>query len=163
MYKNFNQMKVLLSLILGTTLFASSLLAQSEEMPAVFKLGNNEKGYEALNQAYSQTLLEVSNFDTQKAFDSWMDMMQEMQEYSKKIRFDIKGVKVWLHVYWNEDGSLSHVGYLLRPDSRNIDELEMAAFFKTFMGRYKLPVSSSKKFSHYTGANFPIYSEKVNN
>ena len=156
-------MKFVLTLILGTTLFATTLSAQSEEMPEVFRLGENEKGYEALNQTYSQTLLEVSNFDTQKAFNAWMDMMKEMEEYAKKIRFDIKGVKVWLHVFWNEDGSLSHVGYLLRPDSRNIDELEMAAFFKTFMGRYKLPVSSSKKFSHYTGANFPIYSEKVNN
>ena len=114
-------MKVVLSLILGTTLFASTLLAQTQEMPAVFKLGENEKGYEALNQAYSQTLLEVSNFDTQKAFDTWMGMMREMEEYSKKIRFDIKGVKLWLHVFWNEDGSVSHIGYLLRPDSRNID------------------------------------------
>ena len=156
-------MKVLLSLILGTTLFATTLSAQSEEMPEVFRLGENEKGYEALNQTYSQTLLEVSNFDTQKAFNAWMDMMKEMEEYAKKIRFDIKGVKLWLHVFWNEDGSISHIGYLLRPDSRNIDPLELAAFFKTFKGRYTLPLSSSKKFSHYTGANFPIYSEKVNN
>ena len=163
MFKNFNPMKVVLSLILGTTLFASTLVAQTQDMPAVFKLGDYEEGYEALNQAYSQTLLEVSDFDTQKAFDTWMGMMREMEDYSKKIRFDIKGIKVWLHVFWNEDGSISHIGYLLRPDSRNIDALELAAFFKTFMGRYKLPVSSSKKFSHYTGANFPIYSEKVNN
>jgi len=156
-------MKVVVTLILGTTLFASTLLAQSDDMPAVFKLGENEQGYEALNQMYSQTLLEVSNFDTQKAFDSWMNMMQEMEDYAKKIRFDVKGVKVWLHVFWNADGSVSHIGYLLRPDSRNIPPLELAAFFKTFMGRYKLPATSNKRFSHYTGANFPIYSEKVNN
>ncbi|MCO6476757.1 MAG: hypothetical protein J5I94_09050 [Phaeodactylibacter sp.] len=154
-------MKVLFTLILGTTLFASTLSAQSEEMPEVFKLGENERGYEALNQTYSQTLLEVSDFDTQKAFDTWMNMMREMEDYSKKIRFDIKGVKLWLHVFWNEDGSISHVGYLLRPDSRNVNPLELAAFLKTFMGRYKLPLTSGKKFSHYTGANFPIYSEKV--
>ena len=156
-------MKVVLSLILGTTLFASTLLAQSEPMPEVFRLGEKEQGYEALNQSHSQTLLEVSNFDTQKAFTNWMDMMQAMEDYSKKIRFDIKGVKLWLHVFWNPDGSIGHIGYLLRPDSRNIDPLELAAFFKTFKGRYKLPVISSKKFSHYTGANFPIFSEKVNN
>ena len=104
----------------------------------------------------------TANLDS-KTSGALMDMMREMEDYSKKIRFDIKGIKVWLHVFWNEDGSISHIGYLLRPDSRNIDALELAAFFKTFMGRYKLPVSSSKKFSHYTGANFPIYSEKVNN
>ncbi len=154
-------MKVVFTLILGTTLFASTLLAQSEDMPEVFRLGENERGYEALNQNYSQTLLEVCNFDTQKAFDTWMGMMREMEDYSKKIRFDIKGVKLWLHVFWNEDGSISHIGYLLRPDSRNVNPLELAAFLKTFMGRYELPLTSSRKFSHYTGANFPIYSEKV--
>ena len=155
-------MKVFLTLILGTTLFVSSLMAQ-DDVQSIFVLGENEKTYEMLNQSYSQTLLEVSDFDTQKAFDAWMDMMKQMEEYAKKLRFDIKGVKLWLHVFWNEDGTISHIGYLMRPDSRNIDNLELAAFLKTFMGRYKLPLSSSRKFSHYTGANFPIYSEKVNN
>ena len=155
-------MKVFLTLILGTTLFVSSLMAQ-DDVQTIFVLGENEKTYEMLNQSYSQTLLEVSDFDTQKAFDAWMDMMKQMEEYAKKLRFDIKGVKLWLHVFWNEDGTISHIGYLMRPDSRNIDNLELAAFLKTFMGRYKLPLSSSRKFSHYTGANFPIYSEKVNN
>ena len=134
-----------------------------DDVQTIFVLGENEKAYEMLNQSYSQTLLEVSDFDTQKAFDAWMDMMKQMEEYAKKLRFDIKGVKLWLHVFWNEDGTISHIGYLMRPDSRNIDNLELAAFLKTFMGRYKLPLSSSRKFSHYTGANFPIYSEKVNN
>ncbi len=155
-------MKIVMTLILGTTFFASSLLAQDDVQP-VFVLGENEKAYEMLNQDYSQTLLEVSGFDTQKAFEHWMDMMKQMEDYAKKLRFDIKGVKLWLHVFWNEDGTVSHIGYLLRPDSRNIDNLELAAFLKTFSARYKLPVGSSRKFSHYTGANFPIYSEKVDN
>ncbi len=156
-------MKIVLTLILGTTLFASTLPAQSDEMPVVFRLGEQEKAYEALNQAHSQTLLEVSGFDTQKAFHSWMDMMQEMEKYADKVRYDIKGAKLWLHVFWNEDGTINHIGYLLRPDSRNVDPLKLTAFFKTFMEKYKLPLSSNKKFSHYTGANFPIYSEKVDN
>ncbi|MCB0569672.1 MAG: hypothetical protein KDC66_07920 [Phaeodactylibacter sp.] len=155
-------MKLVLTLILGTTFFVSPLLAQ-DDVQAVFVLGDNEKAYEMLNQEYSQTLLEVSGFDTQKAFEYWMDMMKQMEDYAKKLRFDIKGIKLWLHVFWNEDGTISHIGYMLRPDSRNIDNLELAAFLKTFSGRYKLPVSSTRKFSHYTGANFPIYSEKVDN
>lgn len=155
-------MKLVLTLILGTTFFVSPLLAQ-DDVQAVFVLGDNEKAYEMLNQEYSQTLLEVSGFDTQKAFEYWMDMMKQMEDYAKKLRFDIKGIKLWLHVFWNEDGTISHIGYMLRPDSRNIDNLELAAFLKTFSGRYKLPVNSTRKFSHYTGANFPIYSEKVDN
>lgn len=156
-------MKLTLTLILGTSLFLSSLSAQAQdEAPMVFVLGEDEKVYEMLNEAHSQTLLEVANFDTEKAFDYWMDMMKQMEAHAKKLRFDIKGTKLWLHAFWNEDGSLAHIGFMLRPESRNISQLELAAFFKTFMPKYKLPTTSGRKFSHYTGANFPIYSEKAN-
>ena len=90
-------------------------------------------------------------------------MMVAMEDYAEKVKFDVNGLKIWLHAFWNEDGTLSHIGYLLRPDSRNVNTLELAAFLKTFMQRYEFPLSSSKPFSHYTGANFPIYSQKVDN
>jgi hypothetical protein len=156
-------MKVFFALILGTTLLASPLLAQSDEMPTVFILGEHEQAYETLKQEHSQTLLEVTNYDTQEAFSHWLGMMEEMESYANKVKFDINGIKIWLHAFWNPDGSISHFGYLLRPDSRNVDKLEFAAFLKTFMKRYTFDLSSSKPFSHYTGANFPIYSQKVDN
>ena len=156
-------MKMLCSLLLLSTICFTSLSAQSAELPEVFRLGQNEEGYEVAKQDYQQTLLEVSNYDTQVAFNHWMDMMQELQKHADKVNVDLKGVKVWLHAFWNTDGSVAHLGYLLRPDSRNVNELELAAVLKIFMKKYKFPVTSGKKFSHYTGANFPIYSEKVNN
>jgi hypothetical protein len=154
-------MKQFLILILGTALFSPALLAQAEA-PAVFVLGEDEKVYEMLNEAYGQTLLEVAGFDTEKAFDYWLDMMKQLEAHAKKLRYDIKGVKLWLHAYWNEDGTLAHIGFMLRPESRNISPLELGAVLKTFMPKYKLPATSSRKFSHYTGANFPLYSESAN-
>lgn len=149
--------------MLGTIFSASPLLAQSDELPAVFMLGEQEQAYETLKEQYSQTLLEVTDYNTQEAFTNWMSMMEEMERYANKIKFDIDGIKIWLHAFWNPDGSISHMGYLLRPDSRNIDEVELAAFLKTFMKRYTFEITSNKPFSHYTGANFPIYGRKVDN
>lgn len=158
-------MKMLCTFLLLSTLWASAVTAQTAELPAVFILGQSEKGYEVAKQEYQQTLLEVSNYNTQEAFNHWMSMMKELQKHADKLSYDLKGVKIWLHAFWNADGSIAHLGYLLRPDSRNVDTLELAAVLKTFMKKYTFPVTSGEKFSHYTGANFPIYSEKesVNN
>lgn len=156
-------MKRLLTLSLGILLSMMMLQAQENSAPAVFQLGEAEQAYESLNQDYSQTLLEVANFNTQVAFDNWLSMLIEMEKYADKLKFDMKGTKLWLHVFWNGDGTISHIGYLPRPESRNISEAELAAFFKTFMKKYKFPLTSGKKFSHYTGANFPVYSQKVEN
>ncbi len=156
-------MKMLCTVFLVSALCTTSLYAQSEELPSVFVLGEYEEAYEAVKQDYSQTLLEVTNYNTDEAFGNWMAMMQDLQDHAEKLKFSLKGVKVWLHAFWAPDGSIEHFGYLLRPDSRNVDELKLAAVLKTFMKKYNFPLASDKKFSHYTGANFPIYSEKVDN
>lgn len=156
-------MKLLFSILLASSLFVAAGQAQSADLPQVFMLGEHEDAYEKVKQQYSRTLLEVSDYDTQAAFGNWMQMMQAMEEHAEKLKFDLKGVKLWLHAFWGADGSLQHIGYLLRPDSRNVESLQVAAFLKTFMKKYEFPLTSSREFSHYTGANFPIYSERSSN
>ncbi len=149
------------------SLFAFLMLAgvsfgQETTTPKVFVLGEQEKSYEYLNQTYSQTLLEASDNNIQEAFNQWVNMMEAMDKYAEKIKFDLKGVRVWLHVFWAEDGTIDHIGYLLRPDSRNANPAELNAFFSTFMKKYKFPVKSEKKFNHYTGATFPTFIQRAN-
>ncbi|KAA3637051.1 MAG: hypothetical protein DWQ02_07305 [Bacteroidetes bacterium] len=149
------------------SLFAFLMLAgvsygQETTAPKVFVLGEQEKSYEQLNQAYSQTLLEASDNNIQEAFNQWVSMMEAMDKYAEKIKFDLKGVRVWLHVFWSQDGTIDHIGYLLRPDSRNANPAELNAFFSTFMKKYKFPVKSEKKFNHYTGATFPTFIQRAN-
>ncbi len=132
-----------------------------EAMPKVFLMGENEKGYEKLTQDYSQSLLEVCDNNMETAFGKWLDMVKDMEQYAQKIRFDLKGVKLRLHVFWAPDGKVDHIGYLLRSDSRNINTAELSAFLSSFMNRYKLNQTSDKKFSHYTGATFPTFVEKL--
>jgi hypothetical protein len=139
--------------------FSQLSLFSQDSTPSVFILGENESEYLELNTAYSQSLLEACNNDIQKAFDLWLGMMSEMDAYAEKIDYDIRGVKVMFHVFWNPDGSVAKLGYLLRPDSKLLPKEELNAFFSSFIKRYKLPLTSSKKFMHYTGATFPTYSE----
>lgn len=149
--------KLLVLLVLS--LFSQFSLLSQESSPAIFILGENESEYLELNTAYSQSLLEACNNDIQKAFDLWLGMMSEMDAYAEKIDYDIRGVKVMFHVFWNEDGTIAKLGYLLRPDSKLLPKEELNAFFSSFIKRYKFPLTSNKKYMHYTGATFPTYSE----
>ena len=158
-------MKLFLSLIIFFSFSLNSLSAQEvaeEKSTKVFQLGDDEKNYEKLARSYSLSLLEACNNDIKKAFEKWLEMMVQVDTYAKKINYDLKGVKVWLHVFWGEDGNIDNIGYLLRPDSRNIDSKELKAFLASFSRQYKFPVSANRKFSHYTGATFPTFKEKMN-
>ncbi len=141
-----------------------SLQAQTSRennMPKVFVLGDNEKGYEQLVGAYGMPLLTACNNDMQRGFELWLSMMQEMEAYSKQINFDLDGIKVWLHVFWDKDGTVNHIAYHLRPNSRNVKTEELTAFFVSFTNHYKFPLTAVDKFSHYTGASFPTFSKRV--
>ena len=153
-------MKLLLSIL--SLLFISQLGYSQTDSPTVFVLGENEKNYERLTQDYSQSLLEASGNDIKKAFNYWIDMMSAMDDYSERVRYDLKGVKVWIHVFWSKDGEIDHIGYILRPDSRNVDTAELSAFFSSFTRSYRFPLKSNKNFNHYTGASFPTFVQRSN-
>ena len=149
-------------LTLGSLVILNALAAQGDAMPKVFVLGQQETGYEQLNQSYKQSLLEACNNDMQAAFDRWLEMMQEMENYAARINYnDLKGVKVLMHVFWNEDGTVAHLGYFVRPDSRLVKAEELSAFFTSFLNQYKFPVTSNRKFAHYTKASFPTFTERA--
>lgn len=140
----------------------SSVYSQDSTRPAVFQLGGNEQLYNDLAQEYSQTLLEAAGNDLQLAFNHWLDLMVKVESYAEQIKYDVNGIKLWLHVFFNADGSVEHIGYLLRDDSKNVDTSELSAFFKSFYNKgNKIAVTSSKNFSFYTGVTFPTYVQKA--
>lgn len=155
----------LLLIVLTFSFSATLLMAQTPvanlPLPRVFQLGGNEQAYEELSKEYSQSLLEVCNNDMTTAFEKWLDMMGAIEDYAKKINFDIKGVKVRLHVFWSPDGTVDHIGYVFRTNSRNIRPEEFSAFLSSFTRQYTFPMKSQQKFSHYTIATFPLHSEKA--
>ena len=150
-----------LTIVLAITISLSNSNAQGSDIPTAFILGNYESGYEELTQTYKQSLLEACNNDMDVAFDRWLEMMQQMEAYADQIDFNIDGIKVLLHVFWNEDGTIAHIGYFLRPNSRNAPMEDLTAFFSSFARQYRFPITSSRKFTHYTKASFPTFTERA--
>lgn len=149
----------ILMIALSTLLSLSALKAQ--EVPQVFMLGKQEKAYEELTRNYRQTLLEACGNKMGVAFEKWLEMMQTMETYADEVNYNIDGLKLLLHVFWDEDGSIAHLAYFIRPNSRNVDTQELNAFFSGFIRQYKFPLSSDRKFMHYTKASFPTFDERA--
>lgn len=124
-------------------------------LPKVFQIGEYEEQYGLLYEVYHDILLTVCNDDMNLAFSKWMDMIAEMESYAHQIDFDLNGVKIWLKVFWNEDGSIRYLSYYRKPNSRNIDPSELSAFLSSFMNVYKMPINSKVKFTHNGSAQFP--------
>ena len=161
-------MKILFTLVLsglmwGAGSLSDETLTQAADMqdgfPAVCLIGDNEEEIDKLSVQHQKLLLSVCEDDMNVAYDKWMSMLQEMEVYAETINYDIRGVKLWLNVYWNEDGSIRQISFFPKPRSRNIENKELIAFFKGFMKRYRLPLSSDVKFAHYGMALFPTFAK----
>jgi hypothetical protein len=134
--------------------------AQPQPLTPAFLLGEDETSYEKLCEAHPRTLLAVSNNDIELALKNWFSFLRNVDQYAKTINFDMKGLKVWLHVFWNADGSVAHIGFFVMPNSRNVKTEELKALFSGFIRQYKPVLTSDRSFSHYTSAAFPLVSER---
>ncbi len=149
---------VCLLAVLTSPVFAQD---NTQALPKVFILGEEEKLYETLTKNYSETLLSACGGNMDLAVEKWLGMMQEMEAYAKKIRYELRGIKLWMHVFWDADGTIKHIGFRLRPDSRNVRQEELAAFLASFMGKYKFPVTYNNTYAHYVGVTFPTFVERL--
>lgn len=132
----------------------------SQQLPPAFLLGEDESAYDKLCTAYPRTLLAVSNNDLDLALKNWFEFLGDMDRYAKSINFEVKGMKLWLHVFWKEDGSIAHIGFFFLPNSRLFKTEEVKAFFSSFIRQYQPKMKSDRSFSHYTSASFPVLSER---
>ena len=140
----------------------SSLSAQ--DMRKAFLLGENEEQYDQLRTEHARTLLTVFNNNEEQALKTWFQLMQKMEDYSDKIDFDLNGVKLFINVFWNADGTIAYVGALPKPDSKNVKTEDLIAFFSSYLRQNTVTApASDRKYSHYTSVFFPIFAEKVSN
>lgn len=155
-------MKLLFVFLIQCALF-TGLAAQSDGISRVFMMGEKEGEYENLKKQYQQSLLQACDNRIEKASGKWLQLLKAMEDYSKTIDFDLKGLKLWLHVFWAADGSIEHIGFFLRPDSRNLDLKELKAFFTSFLnqGGHQTEVETVGKFAKYARASFPVYSQRM--
>lgn len=152
-------MKIIpLTIVLGLFIsLATPTCLSAQNLPAVFHLGDQEAAYEQLNQNYARTLPTVANNDLKQGLAAWYRLLRNMETYSEQVNVDLKGVKLWLHVFWNANGAIDHIGYFLLPDSRNIPDADLRAFLSSFIRQYTPELRSDKNFSHYTSVTFPTF------
>ncbi len=134
---------------------AQKPLALVQDLPTVFILGEYNEPYEALMSGQS-TLLDVCDNDMNFAYHKLTGMMKDMEAYALTANFDLKGINAWMHFFWRADGSIDHIGFYLKPNSRNVPNEQVKSFLESFAKQYKLPLRFNKKFSHYSSFSFPI-------
>jgi hypothetical protein len=132
--------------------------AGQQDMPAVSLIGEYGEEFEGLSVTHPDMLLNVCGNDLDYAYEKWMELLGAMEDYSREIDYDIRGLKTYMYVFWNADGTIAHLSFFPKPNSRNIPIAELKAFFKSFLKTYQMPISTEDGFSHYASAAFPTFS-----
>lgn len=83
--------------------------------------------------------------------------MMDLEDYADAKGLDIRGAKLWLKVYFNENGKLEHLAFYPKPNSKNIPSEQLIALFKNFVRDYHAPVIWEKGYQHSTNVSFPTY------
>lgn len=147
-------MRLFFSCLVATVFFLPPLQAQS--IPPIINGVQNGPLLDELSGQYQSSLFSASNADFAQTVHNWRLFLLSMQEYAASIDFDIKGVKVWLKIYWAKDGSIDHIAYILSDRSININPQDWEAFLRSFMRNYKLPITHIKPFSYENPISFPL-------
>lgn len=125
-------------------------------LPTVFQIGEYENVYDLLLEEYETLLLSACDQSMTDAFNKWKIMLLDMEQYSEEVDYDLKGIKLWVNVFWNGDGTIRHFAYYLKPVSRNVDTQELNNFLESFAKFYRFPHQYHEQFSHYGTAAFPL-------
>lgn len=137
--------------------FTAGVSAQAEELPVVFLLGEHEDRYLELSQSYPAVFVALFHNDLDAAFDVWRNFLMDVEDYSARINFDLRGVKLWLTLYVRPDGQIAHIAFYPKPNGKLLPNDQLAAFFRQFARERRLPVTWDKGFQHSASASFPTH------
>ncbi len=126
-------------------------------LPPVFLIGEFENQYNELIVDYETLLFTVCDFDMDAAFSKWQSMLRGIDTFAERNDVDLDGVKIWLNVFMEPGGEISHLAYYLKPMSKNIDDAILKALFKEFIKDYRFPLLAKSTYSHYGTASFPVF------
>lgn len=134
--------------------------AESLQLPRVFMIGEYENLYEKMMDRYDKPLLYIFNDDLQLAFDAWTEILLDFEENAKGIGFDLNGLKLWINIFINEDGSIQHIVYFPKPNSRHMQYDKLSNFFNQFISAYRLRDPVSVRCSHFGSVSFPTFAKR---
>jgi hypothetical protein len=134
---------------------------QIDSLPTVFALGQYDgQPFEKLKADYETQLLSVCRNDMEMAYYLWVHVLKHIETQGTKTGFDMNGVKLWLYIFWNKDGTIKNIAFFPKPNSKNFKTEDMTVFLSNFCKTYKFPMTSDTNFSHYSTANFPVLVER---
>ena len=147
-----------IAFILVINLISFTMFGQNTQPSSIFEIGKDEQTYRTICEAYPETLLTWKKDNYTQSALLWFDFLKSMETYADAIQFNLKGLKLWIHIFWNEKGEINHIGYFVHPASRQIDKKELNAFFSAFSRLADKPdFKTGMKISHYTSASFPTF------
>ena len=152
---------ILLLFFLYTISYAQPKLVADVQPVKVFYIGEDEKNYEKLVQNCNTMLFAVCNNNMEQAFDNWSVLLKDLEDFSIASNFDMKGVKLWLNVFWSKDGNIDYIVFYPKPNSRNLNYDDVKILLTNFVKSYQSPLKYNTKFSHYGSAAFPVFSKSV--
>jgi len=130
-----------------------------DRIPNAFMIGEFETDYEEIISGCNNLLLSVCDDSMDEAYKTWLLMLNDVEKYAEEVNFDIKGVKIWLNVFWNADGSIKHIVYYPKPNSRNMDFSLLSEFLNSFVDDYESTLKNPDCFSHYGSGTFPTFAD----
>ncbi len=126
-------------------------------LPEVFLIGEYEDQYLSLSDAFPEALMSLYHNNIDLAYKGWSGFMMDVEDYAADLKFDIRGVKLWINIYFNPDGTIAHLAFFPKPNSRNVPEEHLLAFFKNFVRQYHYTETSDKGFQHSASVSFPTF------
>lgn len=146
------------------TVFCLSTVSTAQQelvstLPSVIMIGEQELAYEAMVSGCSEHLLSVCNDSMEGAYKEWLLMLKDMETFAEAQEFDIRGIKIWLNIFFNMDGTIKHLAFYPKPNSRNMDFEELRHFFAEFVKQYKFSKTNAECFAHYGSAKFPSFAD----
>lgn len=148
-------MRFLFGLLLSCLLSIATIKAQ-QPLPKVINVAQNSAVLDKLSTQYQSSLFSASDTNFVTTINNWRNFLLSMEQYSETIDFDIKGIKVWLKVFWAKDGNIDHIAYILSDRSINIDLVEWEAFLRSFMRNNKLAIKHKRSFTYDGRLMFPL-------
>jgi hypothetical protein len=129
----------------------------SSKVPLTFLISEDDDAYGDLVANTPTSLLDVCDNAMDKAYKKWIYMLADLEEEAENQGFDVKGLKVWINFFWNADGSINHIVYYPKPNSKNIEYKDFTKFLDHFAENYILDVEANSNFAHYGSASFPTF------
>lgn len=130
---------------------------EQPNLPKAFLLGEYERPYEDLINIYEKSMLNLCDNNIVKAHEVWNIFLLEMEEYSKQVNFDLNGLKLYLNVFFNADGTIQNIVYFPKPNCKNIVFEHLTTFLIAFSKNYKLKYPLTDRCSHQSNASFPNF------